>query len=69
MLKLKVVIPVIDDDTFRVNIADVELFAANVEPSLFQVKLIYELAFAGVQFELVKLNVTGMVPVFLMYTV
>lgn len=59
-------IPVIECETLRDIVAAVELPAANIEPSLSQVKVMYELAFDGVQFWLVRFNVTGIVPEFLM---
>ena len=65
MFTLKVVMPVILDDTLNVSVAAVDCPAFSVVFSLFQVKVIGPLALDGFQFVFVILSVIGTVPVFL----
>jgi hypothetical protein len=62
---LKVVMPLMLDDTSSVRVAVVTWLAANAVPSRFQVRVIGPLALAGFQFVFVRLSVTGAVPRFL----
>jgi hypothetical protein len=64
MSTLKVVIPLMLDDTLNVSVAIATSFAPNVVPSRFQVTVIGPLALAGVQFSPDMLNVTCVVPRF-----
>jgi hypothetical protein len=70
MLKLKfVMLLLIDEETASVNVALTLSPAFKDVPSLFQAKVIGPLALVGFQLEVVMLNVTGTLPVFLTYTV
>jgi hypothetical protein len=70
MLKLKfVMLLLIDEDTVSVNVALTLAPAFSDVPSLFQSKVMGPLALVGFQPEVVMLNVTGTLPVFLTYTV
>lgn len=59
-------IPLIDEDTLRVNVAVVVAPAAKVVPSLFHDTVIFPSAAVGVRFAVVRCNVTDVVPSFLM---
>jgi uncharacterized protein (DUF169 family) len=70
MLKLKfVMLLLMDEDTVSVKVALTLSPAFNDVPSRFQAKVIGPLALAGFQPDVVMLNVTGTLPVFLTYTV
>ena len=66
MLKLNVVIPDIDGETLNINVACFTSPTFKVVFSRFQLRVIGPLAFAGFQFKVVRLSVSGPVPVFLM---
>ncbi len=65
MVLLKVVIPVMLDDTVIVSVADVDCPAESVAPSLFQVMVIYVPAPLGLHPEVARWSVMVPVPVFL----
>ena len=68
MLKLKSVMPVIFDNTVNVSVAVALAPAVNCVPPLSHDSVIGPLAFR-LQLFVVRDNVTGLVPVFLMYIV
>ena len=57
MSTLKVVMPLILDDTLSVSVAAVDCPALSVVPSLFHVKVMGPLALAGFQFVVVMFKV------------
>jgi hypothetical protein len=65
MLTLKVVIPLMLDDTLNVSVAVATAPAVSVVPSLFHVMVIGPLALVGFQLVLVMLSVIWTEPVFL----
>jgi hypothetical protein len=66
MLTLKLVIPLILDDTANVSTAEVDCPTFNVAPDLSQVIVMGPLASEGLQLSVDILNVIGALPVFLM---
>jgi hypothetical protein len=66
MLRLKLVIPLILDDTANVSTAEVDCPAFNDAPDLSQVIVMGPFAPEGLQLSVDMLNVTGALPVFLM---
>jgi hypothetical protein len=69
MLKLKVVMPLILDETVSVSVVVAICPAVSVTPSWFQVKVMGPLAFVGVHVFVVMFNFICAVPVFFTYTV
>lgn len=69
MLTLKLVMPLMLDETFNVSTAAVDAPTSNDAPALSQVTVIYEPAVEGFQLFVVMLKVTGVLPVFLTYIV
>jgi hypothetical protein len=65
MLTLKLVMPLMLDDTFKVNVAAVDAPGFRFMLSLFQVIVIGPLALVGFQPLLVMLSVIAVLPVFL----
>ena len=68
MFTLKLVIPVMLDETVSVNVAVVPDPGFRVLPSLFQVRVMGPLAPAGFQLVLLMLRVIWLLPVFFTYT-
>ena len=66
MSKLKLVIPVMEAETAKVNVAVLTCPAFKVALCKFQVKVKYCPAFAGFQFEVLIDKVTWLFPSFLM---
>jgi hypothetical protein len=60
--KLKLVIPLMLEDTLSDSVAKVTFPTASVCPSLFQLKLMYDEALTGLQFCEVRPNLTARLP-------
>ena len=65
MLTLKVAMPLMLDDTLKVNVALIELPTLNDTPSLFQLTAMGPFALSGFQPAGVMLSVIAVLPVFL----
>ena len=61
---LNAVKPTALEDTESVSVADNTWFAANADPSLFQLTVTGPLAAKGFQFVFIRLSVTGELPTF-----
>ncbi len=66
MLKLKVERTPAPEEAVNVKVAETDVFGFRTWLALFQVSVRYVLAFEGIQFDIVMLRVSGMLPVFLM---
>jgi hypothetical protein len=62
--KLKLATPLMLEDTLSVSVAKVTFPTASVCASLFQLKLMYDEALAGLQFCVVRPSLTGQLPSF-----